>query len=127
MYRIINSVVKHNNVIPFVNPTEYVEGNNNKAIGYIQAIPNKSGVWYVRFTNSHGNPAAYAGGSCYRVGNFVFAKGLAYGYEGYPNGRPVISIAKFSSKRNKMRMWVPSSLSQYLSIDVDYLPTKEIV
>jgi len=116
--RIFKSVVKHKNLNPFSAKGDYVEGENNKAIGYI-AEP----LWYVRFTNSHGNSESFAGGSIKKYGPFYFARGRAYGYlddKATDEGVPILAIAFLRKKSEQITVFIPKR-TQYVKITAQYL------
>jgi len=115
MLKLRNSKVIHKTWVPLMSTPTYVEGLENNAIGYVN-----DGVWYVRFTNSYGNSEAYAGGTYKQYGNWMIATGEAYGYEEFPQGRPVAGFIRIVPSKQKLKLSIPASKREYLQIEVEY-------
>ena len=115
MYVVLyDSYVKHRNFLPWrpVN-NEFVEGLNNRAWGTI-----KDNEFNVEFTNSFGKPGAKLIGTFKKFYRLIFATGLAYGYDNYPDGRSCIAFGFF--KTRYVYLIVPGFDAKYLFIRMSY-------
>lgn len=115
MYRVLyDSYVKHRCFLPWREvKTSFVEGLQNRAWGTV-----KDKEFKVEFTNSYGNPGSRLEGKFTRLFNLILAKGKAYGYEKYPEGRPCIAFGVFG--REHLYLVVPAFDAKYLYIRMSY-------
>lgn len=107
------SYVKHVKYNPFKKTrTDYVEGNENKANGYITGNRFRG-----TFINSQGDSSRVKG-KVLRIGRVWLLSGTAYGYKDFPKGRKMIAIMWRGKQYLHCR--VPAAHREYLAIRMKY-------
>lgn len=111
--KIFESHVRHIKYLPWLRvETPYIEELENRGVGTI-----KGNLLTVDFTNSYGNPGLLKA-KIIKIGRLWFLYGKAYGYEGYPNGRP--AVAAVWRNDGYFSLVVPSTNGEFLSIKIKY-------
>ena len=112
------SYVKHVKYNPFKKTrTDYVEGNNNHAIGSVVG-----NLFKGTFINSQGCDSRVEG-TVLRIGRVWLLSGTAYGYTDFPEGRKMVAI--MWRGKTYLHCRVPAAHNEYLAIRMKYNLKKE--